>query len=101
MGLVGIIGVVGGGEVYTRTTLKRREESGCHAGPHPIRHPVQLLVRQDPTQAFHFLSRSGFSSLSAKILRRLSFENADLGTQRRSAGKEDEERGCLGLRSEN
>ncbi|KAF5731309.1 hypothetical protein HS088_TW19G00917 [Tripterygium wilfordii] len=51
--VVGIFGVVGGGEVDAGTPFEGREEGGSHAGPHPRRHSVQFLIRQTRGQIVH------------------------------------------------
>lgn len=49
VGLRFVIGIVGG-EIDTRTTLQRREEGGCDAGPNPIGHPIHRFA---PTAVLH------------------------------------------------
>ena len=47
VGLVGAVAVVevGGAEVDAGTAFQGGEEGGGHVGPHPVRHPVQLVAR--------------------------------------------------------
>ena len=47
VGLVGGVDVVevGGAEVDAGTAFQGGEEGGGHVGPHPVRHPVQILAR--------------------------------------------------------